>query len=211
MESNKVSKALLGRLPRYLEHLKSLPASGGDYISSAAVATALGLGHVLVRKDFAKVSDGGHPKTGYLRLELIMDIESYLGYNNTTDAVIVGAGKLGQALLDYYGFHTYGMNVVAGFDINGLLRHTDEGKPIYPMEDLEGFCREQSILMGIITVPAEFAQEVCDRLVKCGIKAIWNFAAVHLTVPEGIVVQNENLASSLTELRMHLRASMGSY
>ena len=70
MESNKVSKALLGRLPRYLEHLKSLPASGGNYISSAAVATALGLGHVLVRKDFAKVSDGGHPKTGYLRREL---------------------------------------------------------------------------------------------------------------------------------------------
>lgn len=208
MEINKVSKALLARLPRYLEHLKAVPMENGDYISSATVASALGLGHVLVRKDFAKVSDGGHPKTGYLRRELIVDIESFLGYNNTTDAVLVGAGRLGQALLDYPGFEGYGMNVRAGFDVNEYLCHTAEGKPVYPVSELERFCREHGILMGIITVPAEQAQKVCDGMVAAGIKVIWNFASVHLTVPGGIVVQNENLAASLTELRMHLRAQL---
>ena len=208
MQSNKVSKALVSRLPRYLDHLKSLPRAHNDYISSASVASALGLGQVLVRKDFARVSDGGHPKTGYLRRELIVDIENFLGYNNTTDAVLVGAGKLGQALLDYYGFGTYGTNVLAGFDIHPEPTHTSGGKPVYPMDELERFCVEHGILMGIITVPAAYAQEVCNRMVACGIQAIWNFAPVHLHVPEHILVQNENLASSLTELRMHLRTSL---
>lgn len=208
METNKVSKALVARLPRYLDHLKSLSKTEADYISSASVASALGLGQVLVRKDFAKVSDGGHPKTGYLCRELIVDIENYLGYNNTTDAVLVGAGKLGQALLDYYGFGTYGTNILAGFDIHPELTHTSGGKPVYPVHELERFCAEHGILMGIIAVPAEHAQEVCDRMVACGIHAIWNFAPVHLNVPRNILVQNENLASSLTELRMHLRSSL---
>ena len=208
MERNKVSKALVARLPRYLDHLKSLPKTGGDYISSLAVASALGLGHVLVRKDFARVSDGGHPKTGYLRRELIVDIENFLGYNNTTDAVLVGAGKLGQALLDYYGFGTYGTNILAGFDICRELTHTDSGKPVFPMDEFERFCVESGVLMGIITVPAEYAQEVCNRMVACGIQAIWNFAPVHLQVPAHILVQNENLAASLTELRMHLKTSL---
>ncbi len=208
METNNISKSLVARLPRYLDHLKSLPGTSGDYISSSSVASALGLGQVMVRKDFAKVSDGGHPKTGYLRRELIIDIENFLGYNNTTDAVLVGAGKLGQALLDYNGFGTYGMNLVAGFDIRQEPFRTGNGKEVYPMDTLERFCEEKHILMGIITVPAAYAQEVCDRMVACGIQAIWNFAPVHLSVPEHILVQNENLAFSLTELRMHLRTSL---
>lgn len=208
MDTNKVSRALVARLPRYLDHLKSLPRTDNDYISSASVASALGLGQVMVRKDFAKVSDGGHPKTGYLRRKLIVDIENFLGYNNTTDAVLVGAGKLGQALLDYDGFRTCGMNVVAGFDVSRELFPTDGGKSVYSTDELERFCVENGILMGIITVPAAHAQEVCDRLVACGIQAIWNFAPVHLNVPDHILVQNENLASSLTELRMHLRCCL---
>ena len=129
-----------------------------------------------------------------------------MGYDNTTDAILVGAGKLGQALLGYSGFEAYGLNILAAFDIKPMAEKTDEGKPILPIEQVESFCRSNKVLMGIITVPAEHAQKVCDLLIKCGIKAVWNFAPVHLDVPAHILVQNENMATSLAVLSMHLQA-----
>ena len=152
------------------------------------------------------VSDGGRPKIGYLRERLIEDIEQFLGYDNTTDAVLIGAGKLGQALLGYSGFEAYGLNILAAFDVNPTAEKTDDGKPIYPISQLEGFCRANKVLMGIITVPVSQAQSVCDQLIACGIKAVWNFAPTHLDVPVNILVQNENMATSLAVLSMHLQA-----
>lgn len=205
MEPKKVSKAMLGRLPGYLSYLKSLPEDSHVNISARTMANALGLGDVLVRKDLAKVSDGGRCKTGHQRENLIRDIEEFLDYNNVTNAVLVGAGKLGQALLSYPGFDAYGMNVLAGFDAHPTRRKLETDKPILAMRDLGDFCRENSVSIGIITVPADHAQEVCDQLVQSGVEAIWNFAPVRLQVPEGILVQNENLAVSLTALRMQLK------
>ena len=202
----KVSKAVLKRLPGYLAYLKSQQDQEHPYISATALASALGMGEVQVRKDLASVSDGGRPKIGYLRENLIEDIEQFLGYDNTTDAVLIGAGKLGQALLEYKGFEEYGLNVLAAFDINPACDHTDDGKPIYHMDQLEQFCRANKVLMGIITVPDKHAQEVCDKLIACGIKAIWNFAPTHLEVPAHILVQHENMATSLAVLSMHLQA-----
>ena len=202
----KVSKAVLKRLPGYLAYLKSQQDQDHPYISATALASALGMGEVQVRKDLASVSDGGRPKIGYLRENLIEDIEQFLGYDNTTDAVLIGAGKLGQALLEYKGFEEYGLNVLAAFDINPACDHTDDGKPIYHMDQLEQFCRANKVLMGIITVPDKHAQEVCDKLIACGIKAIWNFAPTHLEVPANILVQSENMATSLAVLSMHLQA-----
>lgn len=154
------------------------------------------------------VSHGGRPKVGYLREGLIEDISQFLGYDNTTDAILVGAGKLGQALLGYSGFEAYGLNILAAFDEKIPVDSRDEKRPIYSMDQLESFCRSHKVLMGIITVPAEYAQSVCDRLIQCGIKAIWNFAPVHLDVPDNILVQNENMATSLAVLSMHLQAHM---
>ena len=208
MEKKEISKSVLKRLPGYLAYLKSLPESGAPYISATALANALGMGEVQVRKDLAMVSDGGRPKIGYLRESLIDDIEQFLGYDNTTDAVLIGAGKLGQALLGYSGFEAYGLNILAAFDSNPAMDRTEDGKPIYPMTQLEGFCRTNKVLMGIITVPAVCAQEVCDRLISCGIKAVWTFAPTHLDVPEHILVQYENMATSLAVLSMHLKAQM---
>lgn len=204
MESKSVSKTLLRRLPLYLSHLKSLPENTSN-ISATALARALGLGDVLVRKDLAKVSSGGRRKTGYLRENLIRDIEDYLDINSTTATVIVGAGKLGRALLDYSGFENSGLELLAAFDVRPEILRTQGGKPIYPMEKLESFCRDNEVRIGIITVPAEFAQQTADRMVKSGIRGIWNFAPVQLDVPEGITVQSENLAVSLTALRMQLK------
>lgn len=208
MERKEISKAVLKRLPGYLSYLKSTQDGGSVYISATALANALGMGEVQVRKDLAMVSDGGRPKIGYLRSSLISDIEQFLGYDNTTDAVLIGAGKLGQALCGYVGFGAYGLNILAAFDAQPASEYTEEGKPIYHVSQLEDFCRENKVLMGIITVPSQFAQEVCDQLIKCGIKAIWNFAPVHLEVPDGILVQNENMATSLAVLSMHLQAQI---
>ena len=208
MERKEISKSVLKRLPGYLAYLKTLPDDGSPYISATALANALGMGEVQVRKDLAMVSDGGRPKIGYQRLALIDDIEQFLGYDNTTDAVLIGAGKLGQALCGYTGFEAYGLNILAAFDAQPVTDRTDEGKPIYPMEQLESFCKANKVLMAIITVPAMHAQEVCDRLIGCGIKAVWNFAPTHLEVPENILVQNENMATSLAVLSMHLQAQI---
>ena len=208
MERKEISKAVLKRLPGYLAYLKSIQDSPTPHISATALANALGMGEVQVRKDLAMVSDGGRPKIGYLRERLIDDLEQFLGYDNTTDAVLIGAGKLGQALLGYGGFDAYGLNILAAFDANPAAEKTVDGKPIYPISQLEGFCKINKVLMGIITVPAEHAQSVCDQLIACGIKAIWTFAPTHLEVPEHILVQNENMATSLALLSMHLQAQI---
>ena len=204
MEPNKVSKKLMNRLPVYLAHLKSLPEHSAN-VSATSIAKALGLGDVQVRKDLAKVSCQGRRRTGRSREMLIQDIEEFLDFATTTGTVIVGAGKLGQALLDYSGFEDSGLNIMAGFDIQPKVRQSETEKPIYPINRLEGFCKCYDVRIGIIAVPAESAQRACDCLVACGIKAIWNFAPVHLKVPDYVIVQNENLAVSLTSLRMQLR------
>ena len=208
LDRNEISKSVLKRLPGYLNYLKNIPDDASPYISATSLANALGMGEVQVRKDLAMVSDGGRPKIGYLRESLIEDINQFLGYDNTTDAILIGAGKLGQALLGYGGFSAYGLNILAAFDAAPTRDKTDDGKMIYPMDQLESFCRSNKVLMGIITVPGKYAQEVCDRLISCGIKAIWNFAPVHLDVPPNLLVQNENMATSLAVLSMHLQAQM---
>lgn len=208
MEKKEISKAVLKRLPGYLAYLQNMPADAGTHISATSLANALGMGEVQVRKDLALVSNGGRPKIGYLRESLIEDISQFLGYDNTTDAILIGAGKLGQALLGYSGFDAYGLNILAAFDKAPFARITDCGKPVLEMTELENFCKVNKVLMAIITVPKEYAQSVCDRLIDCGIKAIWNFAPVHLDVPSNILVQNENMATSLAVLSMHLQAQI---
>lgn len=204
MEPNKVSKKLLKRLPIYLNHLKALPEHSTN-VSATAIAKALGLGDVQVRKDLAKVSHAGRRRTGRSREQLIRDIEEYLDFAAETGTIIIGTGKLGQALLDYAGFEEAGLNIMAGFDLNPPAKQSETGKPIYPMNRLESFCQHYDVRIGVIAVPASSAQKVCDCLVACGIKAIWNFAPVHLKVPNHVIVQSENLAVSLTSLRLQMK------
>lgn len=210
--ADKISKAVLKRLPVYLSYLKSLGEQAPENISATTLAAALDMGEVQVRKDLAMVSDGGRPKVGYRRAGLIADIEQFLGYDNTNNAVLIGAGKLGRALMGYTGFSEYGLNIVAAFDAMASEPTTDDsGKPILPMPELKRLCAERKILIGIITVPSQYAQSVCNELISYGIKAIWNFAPVHLDVPAGILVQYENMATSLAVLSKHLSAQIKGY
>jgi redox-sensing transcriptional repressor len=132
-------------------------------------------------------------------------MEEFLGFHNTNQAALVGVGSLGKALLSYKGFEQYGVEIVLAFDSDGRRVNTKTGgKPVFPMDKLENLCRRMNIHIGIITVPAEYAQEVCNRLVGGGVRAIWNFAPTHLTVPDHVLVQNENMAVSLAALSKYL-------
>ena len=202
-----ISKHPLQRLPMYLSYIQGLPEDAPKNISATTIAEALQLNDVQVRKDLASVSSSGKPKVGYNVKDLIAELEAFLGYNDIDNAVIVGAGSLGKALLNYSGFKAYGLNIIAAFDL--CEEPTEfQGKTVFPIAQLGSFCRKVNVHIGIITVPASSAQEICDLLVESGIRAIWNFAPVHLVVPDGILVQNENMASSLALLSNHLREQM---
>ena len=146
-------------------------------------------------------SEAGRPRLGFAISRLIVDIEKFLGYDNLSDAIIVGAGGLGRAMLGYEGFKNNGLNVVAAFDINEKLIGTEvAGKVILSLDKLKGFVEEHKIRIGIITVPKVAAQEVLNKMVEAGIKAIWNFAPAPLRVPKDIVLKTEDLAASLAML-----------
>lgn len=207
MEVASVPKATLGRLPRYLNFLKELSTDKVPYISATTIAKALSLGEVQVRKDLAAVSGAGKPRIGYDTEELIETLENCLGYNKITFAVLVGAGKLGRALLQYGGFENYGVKIIAAFDSNQLIINPDAKTEILPMMQFNDYCKQHSIRLGIITVGEGSAQEVCDQMIQSGITAIWNFAPCKLQVPDGILLKNENLALSLAHLSNQLSRS----
>ncbi len=199
MQYKSISIQTLKRLPGYLAYLKNLPEDQKDTISATNIAEALKLNHVQVRKDLASVCAGGRPKIGYIKKDLIQELEHYLGYDDTSTAVIVGAGNLGRALLSYDGFSRYGVEIVTAFDIDSnLIGSTIKGKKILAYEKLKDLCNRMNVRIGILTVPDEEAQKVCDEMVESGILAIWNFTSAQLRVPEQILVHNENMASSLT-------------
>ncbi len=197
-----ISKATIERLPLYLHYLQEENSKGAQYISSSVIAQNIAVSSVLVRKDLAVVaSEPGRPRLGFLISRLIVDIEKFLGYDTISDAVVVGAGGLGRAFLGYEGFKNNGLNVLAAFDVDAALVGTQvAGKPILHLDDLEAFVRENKILLGIVTVPKSVAQEVVDKLIKAGVRAIWNFAPAPVRVPKDIVLKTEDLAASLAVL-----------
>ncbi len=202
MDERGISKATLARMPLYLHFLQEEYSKGAQYISSTVIAQNISVSSVLVRKDLALVSsEAGRPRLGFEISRLIVDIEKFLGYDTISDAVIVGAGDLGRAFLGYEGFKSNGLNIVAAFDINEKLIGTKvAGKEILPISALEQFVKEHRIKIGIITVPKVAAQEVLNKMIEAGIKAIWNFAPAPLRVPKDIVLKTEDLAASLAML-----------
>lgn len=204
MKSNTPSRQLLKRLSVYLDYLKTLPETVTN-ISATAIAGALELGDVQVRKDLAKVSAGGKRRLGHDRARLIRDIESYLDLSNVAQAVLVFSGKLGAALLDFTEFERHGLKLQAGFDLSGTAQPAAGGCPVYPISELEGYCAAHNIRIGMIAVPGEYAQESCNLLTGCGIRAVWNFSASPVRVPEHVAVNNSNLTFAATALRVRLQ------
>jgi redox-sensing transcriptional repressor len=189
--------------------MKQLPEDSPDNISSTVISAALGVHDVQVRKDLALASDKGKPRIGYITKELIIDLEKYLGHDNYTDAVLAGVGNLGRAFLSYDNFKSYGLKIVAAFDTSPTLvgREIDRVQ-VLDISKIANICERLKIHIGIITVPASFAQNVSEQMIKGGVRAIWNFAPVTLNVPEHIIVKNEDLAASLAVLTRQLADSI---
>lgn len=201
-----VPKSTLSRLPLYYSHIRKLQQQGEKYVSAAAVAQSLNLNPVLVRKDLSGVSSvEGKPRAGFEINTLINDLSDFLGYNNVDEAILVGVGSLGRLILTNKEFTSMGLDITVGFDKDPDLHGLQIGdKFILPMEKMESYIKRTGVKIGIITVPADQAQAVCDQMVECGILAIWNFAFTLLNVPQGVLVKNENLPSSLAVLSQQL-------
>lgn len=202
MKTTDVSRAALGRIPVYLKFIESLPQDV-ETVSATTIAKALGFGEVQVRKDLGAICGSGKPRIGYTVSDLKESLESLIDSRNGK-TVIVGAGKLGRALLDYGGFSDYGLDILAAFDTD-VSQNNASGKPILPIDGLHDFCKENDVSIGVIAVPAKAAQEVCDKLCQSGIKAIMSFAPCKLTAPEGVAIQYENMALSLAHLKTQIK------
>ncbi len=201
-----VPKSTLSRLPLYYSHINKLQQIGEKYVSAAAIAQSLNLNPVLVRKDLSGVSSvEGKPRAGFEIDTLLKDLSEFLGYNKVDEAILVGVGSLGRLILTNKEFSSMGLDITVGFDKDPNLVGLQIGsKYILPMEKMESYIKRTGVKIGIITVPADQAQSVCDQMVECGILAIWNFAFTLLNVPKGILVKNENLPSSLAVLSQQL-------
>lgn len=205
-----IPEPTLRRLPVYYQYLKKQRAEKGAFhISSTKIGNDLNILPIQVRKDLEVTEAVGKPKIGYDVAELMRTIEAFLGWNNTTDGYLIGVGNLGSALLGYQGFREYGLNIIAAFDMDGKKVGTEiHGTKILHVNKLLNMTKRMGIHIGILTVPGESAQEIADIMVKAGIFAIWNFSPVKVSVPPHVIVQHENLASSLVVLSKKLAQAL---
>lgn len=202
-----ITKPQLQRYPIYLKLLQELKEEGVTRVSSSMIACRLGNSEEQVRKDFQAIAHTqGKPGLGRDVSAMIATLEEFLGYRDSTDAVLIGVGHLGDAFLRYEGFAALGIDIRAGFDVDpSKVGQLIGGKRVLPMEELEGFLTRTHTRLAILTVPASSALEVAERLKKCGIQGIWNFAPVHLDYGEDVIVENVDLASSLAILSHQMK------
>ncbi len=204
-----IAEASLRRLSIYHRVLQEMAAAGLTAVSCSAIGRALNLDPTQVRKDIESTGIIGKPKIGYPLLSLIRGIEDFLGWNNAKDAFLAGAGSLGRALLGYQKFRQYGVNIVAAFDTDPYkLGEQIHGKQVLSIEKLRDLALRMHIHMGVIATPAIAAQACADLMIEGGIRAIWNFAPVHLRVPGFVILQNEDLSPSLASLSFRLEQRM---
>lgn len=195
----------LKRLPQYHHYLVELQSKGINLISCSTIGRDLKFVPVQVRKDLQFTGVIGKPKVGYPVADLVVAIESFLGWDILSSAILVGVGNLGTAILGHERFSRFGLQVVAAFDIDPRkIGQEVHGKEVLSLAGLADIAPRMGIHVGIITTPAEVAQTVADEMVKAGILAIWNFAPVKLNVPAHMIVHDEDLYSSLAALSCKL-------
>ncbi len=193
------------RLPTYLYKLSEMRKAGVEIVATPELARYMNLGEIVIRKDLALTGVSGQPGVGYKVRELIDAIKRYLNWNNVSEAVLVGAGALGSALMGYEGFEEYGLRIIAAFDADPMKIGTEvRGRSVFDIDRLEELTRRLQVRMGIICVPADQAQDIADRMVAGGIKAIWNFANVSLKVPDDVIVQREVIAGGFAVLSVKM-------
>ena len=176
-------------------------AAGEEYISSAQIAKDLNIDPVLTRKDLSITGVNGVPRKGFVAVDLRDAIESCLGWQTANEAVLCGVGSLGQALLGYSGFSEHNLSIVLAFDTNpALVGKKKHGVFVHNIAFLAKHVQRLKVKIGILTVPAEVAQQCADELIAAGVIGIWNFTPTKLIVPDNVTVQRVDLAASLALL-----------
>ncbi|MCE5234630.1 MAG: redox-sensing transcriptional repressor Rex [Clostridiaceae bacterium] len=196
MQTERVSEAVIRRLPRYYRHLLQLKANGVERISSGSLAQQMRLNASQVRQDFNCFGGFGQQGYGYRVDTLLMEIKNILSLNGRHKVVIVGAGNIGQALAHFEGFEKDGFAVTALFDIDERLVGRDiNGKPVLHIDELEGYIRENGADIGVIAARRSAAQEIADRMAAAGVAGIWNFAPVDVVAP--VPVEQVHMSDSI--------------
>ena len=197
-EADKVPEATLRRLPWYLSNIKLMKEKGEQYVSSTQISKEINIDASQIAKDLSYVNISGRTRVGYNIDALIEVLESFLGFTNMHKAFLFGVGSLGGALLRDLGLRHFGLEIVAAFDVNPELVGKDLGGiPIFHSDDFEAKMKEYDVNIGVLTVPINIAQEITNKMVDGGIKAVWNFTPFRIRVPENIVVQNTSLYAHL--------------
>ncbi len=200
-------RTLLERLMQYHHYLRDQrPAGAPDTVSSAQIAEFVDHDDTQVRKDLAAIGVRGLPRVGFSVHQVVKATSNVLGFSEPYNAAIIGAGQLGGALAAYPGFAEYGLVTAAVLDVAPEKIGSQVGNlTVEPMDRLEEIIRTRHVRLAILTVPADVAQDIADRLVRADIVAIWNFAPTGLAVPEGVLVRNEHISIGLAELAYHLK------
>ena len=203
--------ALLERLMHYYHFLLGEPGGAmPDTVTSTQIAQLVHMDDTLVRKDLAAIGVRGHPRVGFRSAEVLSAIRGVLGFNAAFRAVVIGAGRLGSALVSYPGFAALGMEIVGLFDNAPQKAGLTLGRyPVQTMPSLPTVVRNCEVSLAIITVPPRAAQDVADQAVAAGVKAIWNFASTNLTAPDGVFVRHEHISVGLAELSYQLSRMAG--
>lgn len=197
-EADKVPEPTLRRLPWYLSNIKLMKEKGEQYVSSTQISKEINIDASQIAKDLSYVNISGRTRVGYNIDALIEVLESFLGFTNMHKAFLFGVGSLGGALLRDLGLRHFGLEIVAAFDVNPELVGKDLGGiPIFHSDDFGAKMKEYDVNIGVLTVPINIAQEITNKMVDGGIKAVWNFTPFRIRVPENIVVQNTSLYAHL--------------
>ncbi len=209
MDDKSISQAVIGRLPRYYRYLGDLKDSGVERISSSELSHLMKVTASQIRQDFNHFGGFGQQGYGYNVELLYNEIGNLLGLNEAHRLIIVGAGNLGRALTNYSNYENRGFIFEGIFDQDPRLIGGQVGDlTVLPMDELESFIISHRIDIVVIAIPKAGALEVADRVVKCGIKAIWNFAHTDLNVPGDVIVENVHLSDSLMKLSYSYRSHM---
>lgn len=201
MKKEKVSTAVIRRLPRYYRNLEELSRAGVIRISSGALSAAMGITASQIRQDLSCFGEFGLQGYGYNVENLRKEIGEILGVGQGHRAILLGAGNLGRALMENFHFERTGFTLTAAFDIDPSIVGTNlAGVPVMDIEELENYLKREKIDVAVLTVPVRAAQSVTDRLTNCKVRGIWNFTNTELSTPKSTVVENVHFADSLLTL-----------
>lgn len=198
----------LRRLPWYLAYVSMLRSRNVEYVSSTAISKEINVDASQIAKDLSFLNIRGKTRIGYAVAALERVLRSYLGFNRDHHAVIIGVGSLGRALITDSGLTRYGLDIVAGFDVDAaIVGATINGVPVFDVAELKSVIESLCAEIAIIAVPVEQAQHTADLAIAAGVKALWNFTPFRIRTPEGIVVQNTSIYAHLAVMYNRLNIS----